>query len=234
MREVCEHAERVNEIFRTSQIITACYPPDTVEASSQVASETVSGPIALLRLLIVLARRGVLDQASEWRALPEGTAPSTSLTQVKQILSPAVVEKILPLALKRVAARRELGNIRLRANDWWHARAAYRPAAELAVCLREFDNVTNGRWASKIRGATKELVLNLGNAAEMSNRKKEYKTALGFASAAVEIGQNAPADEDVTRDLVEKNRRRVDLAKSQVTDCSTLGSTRLTNWLPIS
>lgn len=173
-------------------------------------------PTALLRLLIVMAKRGMLEQAAGWTSLPEGTAPSASLTQVKQILSLVVLDKILPLALKRVTARRELGSTRLSQSDWWHARSAYRPAAELAVCLLEFDKATGGRWASKIRGATRELVLCLGNAAEMSNRVKEYEPAYSYAPAAVEIGESAPPDEDVTRDLVEKNQRRATLAKSRV------------------
>lgn len=215
MRAVCEHAERANEIFRVPQWVSEL-EPDSIDAPSQVAGEPVTGPTALLRLLIVLARRGVLEQVPQWTSLPEATAPSTSLTQVKQILSPAVLDKILPLALKRVVARREIGNTRLRQNDWWHARSAYRPAAELAVCLTDFDKATNGRWLSKIQGATKELVLSLGNAAEMSNRVKEYETAYRFALAAYQVGQSAPASEDIAQSVLDKNQRRADLAKSYV------------------
>lgn len=76
--------------------------------------------------------------------------------------------------------------------------------------------ITNGRWLSKIQGATKELVLSLGNAAEMSNRVKEYETAYRFALAAYQIGQSAPASEDIAQSVLDKNQRRADLAKSYV------------------
>ena len=73
--------------------------------------------------------------------------------------------------------------------------------------------VTTGKYSEAIRGARKELVLCLGNAAEMAKRKSMHGDALRLAAAAVHYANNAIQDEGITSDLVAKNERRLAEAK---------------------
>jgi len=160
--------------------------------------------------------RGTLEKAQTWDALPAGCEPSTSLAQVKQITSPAVVKKLLSLSVKRVAARRELGLSRTVAGDPYHTRSAYVPAAELASILLQFDEATNSTYSENIRGARKELVLCLNLAAEESLKLQEYEAALGFSLGVVEAIEGATPTDGTPSDMLSKNKRRIADAKRRV------------------
>lgn len=185
------------------------------DAQSQVPESAISGPTALMRLLTVLASRGVLEEVASWTALPEVCQHGVDLAQVQQIMSEPVIKKLLPLVLKRVTTQRENARRHI-PKEPYVARSDYRHGAELAATLVSFDIATRGRWKASVRGARKELVLCLGNAAEMSNRVRDYKAALGFAVAAQAVLQQAPRDEGIPADVGQKNARRIATARSNV------------------
>lgn len=215
-RELHEHMEWIAGLFRTPMCISDEDYGAGVDAQSQIPAAVISAPIALLRLLTVLARRGTLDACAAWTALPDGAAPDTDLGQVQQIASAPVVRKTLGLALKRVAAMREKAKKHV-ANAPFRARFDYRTTAELAAAVVALDDATQGRWRSKVRGVRKELVLCLGNAAEMSNRLRDYKAALSFALAAEHVCRNMPeGEEPIPEDTLSKNARRLERARSNI------------------
>ncbi len=208
-------AERIVEICRSPLSIVST--GGIVEPPGQVPNESTIGPIAFLSLLIQVAKRGLFDQIQSWTQLPAGADPSASLRQVKQMSSPDIVKRMLTLASKRVVARNDQGRGRVQSGeDSFYCHAAYLPAVELAAALVVFDEATDGRWSSSVRGARKDLVLNLGNVAEMSIRAKNFESALGFALEACSRWQSAPSSEAIPRSTLEKNERRVAEARRRI------------------
>ncbi|THH26298.1 hypothetical protein EUX98_g7891 [Antrodiella citrinella] len=210
------HIEREEEICRSPPSVS---DRPEIEPMGQVPHELIMGPIALLRLLLRLAQRGLLEEAQTWNELPMGCEPSTSLVQVKQITSPAVLKKLLSLSVKRVTARRTLGLERARRGDHrhaWFARSAYVPAAELASILVQFDETTHSRYSDSIRGARKELVLCLDLAAGVSMRIQEYESALGFSLGEVTAIEDASLADEIPSDMLPKAKRRIADAKRQL------------------
>ena len=215
------HAEQVAGISR-SPLSRAhfedCNP--AIDPQCTIPELVIAAPIALLRLLAVLAERGLLEQIPTWNALPDTCAPTTSLAQVKQITSAPVISPLLPLVFKRIVTQRETSRRNVNSTPLV-ARDDYRIAAELAAALVAFDSAVDGKWRGSMRGAWKELVLSLGNAAEMSNRVDDFETALGFAIAAVNIIGRAPTDaEGVTPEIKQKNLRRLRTAREEVSALS--------------
>ncbi|KAL4246666.1 hypothetical protein ABKN59_008852 [Abortiporus biennis] len=158
LEDRCHFIEHHQEIYR-SPMWSAETNVD-VKAPSLIPHAEVMGPIAMIRLLTKMAQRNILEEARQFKKLPEGTPAGTNLRQVKQIVAPDVVKKLVLLSMKRLVARRELGRSRLQRQtdvDLAYVRASYLPAAELAAALIEFDEVTNKRWTKFIRGATREL-----------------------------------------------------------------------------
>lgn len=193
-----------------------CATVDNSDAPLQAPAASVGAPNALLRIFTVLAERGILEKIPTWRTLPVGCISGTNIQHIQQITSTAVIKKLLPLVAKRVAAHRDKTRKVVAEGCIFEARIRYRQAAELAASLIAFDSATEGQWTESIRGMHKELVLSLGNAAEMSNRHAEYKTALGFAEAANEVARAAPHAEGISADTVAKNARRAETARAHV------------------
>ncbi|KAH8103144.1 hypothetical protein BXZ70DRAFT_774710 [Cristinia sonorae] len=206
--------ERGEEVCRSPLYVVECELD--VDPTVQLPQETTIAPIALTRLLHRLAQRGILDQAQVWTALPPGCDPSTSLAQVKQITSPAVLQKLLSISVKRATARRELGLTREPKGDHWHTRFGYTPAAELASALVQFDESTGRKWTESVRGARKELALNLNLAAETSMKLKEYETAAAFFTGAVNAIEGASSVDSIPRDMLAKVKRRTAEAKRRI------------------
>ncbi|KAK7685473.1 hypothetical protein QCA50_011337 [Cerrena zonata] len=183
------------------------------EPSAHLPCTELIGPIALLRLLTRLAERGLIMQSQSWTQLPEGTSSSTTVQDIKQILEPTVLKKILAIAVKRISRFREYIRDRVQKGLYHTALINYIPLAELALSVLEFDRVTGGTFANATCGARKELVLCLGNAAEMAIRKGLNDDALRLAAAANFYGAGAPREEKIPVEVVEKNKRRLAEAK---------------------
>ena len=206
--------ERGEEIYRSTLWMLDCEIDE--EPPAQIPQEVVMGPVLMIRLLTRLVQRGLLERAQTWTALPEGCDQSTSLAQVKQITSSAVIKKLLTLSVKRVTARREIGLSRLPDGDHRYTRSSFPPGAELAHVLVQFDEATKGQFAESIRGARKELALCLDLAAEMSMKIRQYESALGFSLGAVAAVEICPRTEGIPTDLLSKNKRRITDAKRHV------------------
>lgn len=180
----CLYIERAMEIFRSP--MHTVFTLNKVDPPEQVADESVLGPTVLLSLLTHLASRGILENITKLNTLPKGTLTGTNLTEVKQIASYEGIRRILLLSVMRITARRERGHKRFREEELDFAGFAYSSAAELAAAVVSFNIASKGKYKDFARGAAKELILCLGNAAEMALGLGQYGKALPLAVGAVE------------------------------------------------
>ncbi|KAG1741487.1 uncharacterized protein EDB91DRAFT_1130708 [Suillus paluster] len=206
--------ERAKEIFRSPMYTVSL--GIQVDAPLQIADESVMGPTALARLLVVLAQRKAFDTIQGLKKAPNGLSTSTCLNHVQQITNPDVIHRFLKIALQRVKACMDKGRDRARKSDNDYARAAFTSAAELAAALVAFDTQTQGQYSKEVIGARKELALSLGNAAEMAIREKHWQQALYFGSGAVNVAENIPAVELLDATVMAKNKRRVEQARTAI------------------
>jgi len=140
-----------------------------------------------------------------------------SLSQLKQIISPAVIRKFISMSLKRAREIRDVhGRKQVQEGKLSDARWSYTCGSELSaaiVAFLESPEVATELKARSLDEAKKELVLCLGNAAEMSIRGEKYLEALKFASAAVAVGATCTG---ITEAITTKNRNRYETALNAV------------------
>ena len=183
----------------------------------QINEMVIEGPTSHIRLLISLAKRGILDEVARWTRLPPGVTITGGLTKLKRLVSEGEIKRSLLISLQILAERREKGNASFRDDkDLNEARFEYWSAAQLAAALVEFDEVTEGKYSRVVQGARKELVLNLGNAAEMSLGLQYFDRALVFAAKAVQVAGTCSGLDEVDQKVREKNERRVKRAEECV------------------
>ncbi|KIK41686.1 hypothetical protein CY34DRAFT_805777 [Suillus luteus UH-Slu-Lm8-n1] len=206
--------ERTEEIFRSPMYTVSLNMQ--VDAPLQIADESIIGPTALARLLVVLAQRKAFDTIQGLKKAPNGLSSSTCLNHVQQITNPDVIRRFLKIALQRVRASMDKGRERARKSDNDYAKAAFTSAAELSAALVAFDSHTQGQYSKEVLGARKELALALGNAAEMAIREKYWQQALYFGSGAVTAAENIPAGEHLDANIIAKNKRRVEQARMAI------------------
>ncbi|KAI6119216.1 hypothetical protein EV401DRAFT_1963372 [Pisolithus croceorrhizus] len=171
--------------------------------------ESILGPIALTRLLVVLAQRKALNGIQGLQKPPNGLSSSTCLNHVQHITNPDVIRRFLLIALERVKANTSVGRDRATEAQYDSALPAFTTSAELAVALVAFDTHTQGQYSNEIVGARRELVIALGNASEMALRQKVYLVALSFAYGAVSAAETIPDGEGLDPSIIEKNKRRI-------------------------
>ncbi|EIW74079.1 hypothetical protein CONPUDRAFT_113828 [Coniophora puteana RWD-64-598 SS2] len=216
MRDICDSMENGHEIFR-SPMWTISFA-DVADEPAEIAPESILGPTALVRLLVILAQRKALDGIQKLRKAPIGLSPSTSLRHIRQITHPEIVHRVVKMAQARLRARLDKGRQRVAVKkndaDWNFACAAFTSAAELAAALVALDVHTDGVYRVDIRGARKQLVIALGNAAQMTLNTRRYQRALHYALGAVSAAENIPGDEELDLEITEKNKRRINQAKS--------------------
>jgi hypothetical protein len=205
------YAERMEEIFRSPMYTMSLNM--RVDAPLQIADESIMGPTALARLLVVLAQRKAFDTIQGLKKAPNGLSSSTCLNHVQQITNPDVIRRFLKIALQRVKAAMDKGREHSRKSENDCARAAFTSAAELSAALVAFDSHTQGQYSKDVLGARKELALALGNAAEMAIREKRWQQALYFGSGAVNVAENIPPGEHLDANIIAKNKRRVEQAR---------------------
>ena len=211
---ITDHVERTAEIARIPT--WAAYTGTQVDSTLQVACQSILGPTAYLRLLIILARRRILDEIPNWTPdqVPEGLDPSTNLAQLRQTTDPAILKKLMGFITKRASMRREEGSVLFKKEDWDAARVQYTAASEALVALLSLEREGKGRWKGRLKGARSELVMNLGNASEMCARLNQGRATYAFAAAAVQFASTAPTYDPVKAELLEKNKRRADKVMS--------------------
>ncbi|EIW83537.1 hypothetical protein CONPUDRAFT_164456 [Coniophora puteana RWD-64-598 SS2] len=181
-----------------------------------VLEQTVLGPIALIRLLVVLAQRSALAGVQALRKAPPGLSPSTSLKQVKQITHPDIIRRAITISQERILAQIQRGRKQLlRGKDGGTINltgAMFASAAELALALIALDTYTDGAYTEEVRGVRKQLVIALGNAAQIALNLSQYQRALHFASGAVGAAEDISEDEGLDPAIIEKNKRRASQA----------------------
>ncbi|KAG1769351.1 hypothetical protein EDD22DRAFT_869015 [Suillus occidentalis] len=206
--------ERNEEVFRRPMYTISLNMQ--VDAPLQIADESIMGPTALARLLVVLAQRKAFDTIQGLKKAPNGLSSSTCLNHVQQITNPDVIRRFLKIALQRVKASMDKGRERARKSNNDYAKAAFTSAAELSAALVAFDSHTQGQYSKEVLGARKELALALGNAAEMAIREKHWQQALYFGSGAVNAAENIAAGEQLDVSVIAKNKRRVEQARNGI------------------
>ncbi|EIW83564.1 hypothetical protein CONPUDRAFT_142239 [Coniophora puteana RWD-64-598 SS2] len=185
--------------------------PDSVDSPFVVAPQCVLGPIALIRLFVVLAQRKALDSIQTLRKAPIGLSSSTSLAQIQVITHPDVIRRAIEISQVRILERLDTG--RDYAEDTKnYACVIFMSAAELAAAVVALDEHTEGRYMAEARGARKQLVIALGNASQMALKLEHYQKALRLADAAIGVAENIPAEENLNPEITEKNKRRASQA----------------------
>ncbi|EIW75378.1 hypothetical protein CONPUDRAFT_132279 [Coniophora puteana RWD-64-598 SS2] len=213
-RDMLDSLENRHEIFRPPTI----YFADVAKEPAVVGPESILGPTALVRLLVILAQRKALDGIQKLHKAPIGLSPSTSLDHIRQITHPEIIHRVITMAQARLRARLDKGRQRVAISktdaDYHYSCAAFTSAAELATALVSLDVHTDGAYREDIRGARKQLVISLGNAAQMTLNIRRYQRALHYALGAVSAAENIPEDEELDPEITEKNKRRIDQAHS--------------------
>lgn len=192
--------------------------------SSILYHEEFSGPIAFLRLILLLSERRLLSRIPFWSAIPphhgdtlQPGMKKPSLSQLKQITSPGVIRKFVSMALKKVKELREVhGRGEVQAGKLGDARWSYACGSELSaviVAFLESPEAGTELKSKSLDDAKRELVLCLGNAAEMSIRGKNHLEGLEFASAAVAIGAGCTG---LTEATMIKNKNRYETALNAI------------------
>jgi hypothetical protein len=215
--------ERNQEVTRKPLSATMDSPVDP-DYSSVLYREEFSGPIAFMRLMLLLSERHILSKIPSWSAIPsyhgdamEPGMKKPSLSQLKQITSPGVIRKFVSIALKRVKELREVhGRREVETGKVVDARWSYACGSELSAAIVAF--LESPEAATELKSkflddTKKELVLCLGNAAEMSIRGKKHLEGLKFASAAVAIGAGCPG---LTEATMTKNKNRYKTALNAI------------------
>ena len=192
------HAERTigDNDFR----LVACRGTDPV--SFTVGGESVLGPIALTRLLVVLAQRKALDAIQGLKKPPIGLSSCTSLHHVQQITHPVVIQRFLTIALRRMGESTARGRSRLMGGQHHLALVAFTCSAELAAALVAFDTQTEGQYSNYVRGARRELAIALFHISVTALKTKDYLETQNFALSAISAVENIPAVEGVDKNIV--------------------------------
>ncbi|EIW83539.1 hypothetical protein CONPUDRAFT_152556 [Coniophora puteana RWD-64-598 SS2] len=184
-----------------------------------ICSQAILGPIALIRLLVILAQRKAIAGIQALRKAPAGLSSSTSLEHIKQITHPEIIRRVITIAQERILGTIQGGRDHLKqgkegkeGGDINLTCSFFTSAAELALALIALDTHTDGAYTAEIRGARKQLVIALGNAAQMALKLGQHQRALHFASGAVSAAANIAEDEGLDPSITEKNKRRVDQA----------------------
>lgn len=215
--------ERTQEVARKPHWI-AVGNIDNPDYSSIRYREEFTGPITFLRLLLLLSERGLLSKIPFWSAIPshdgdamEPGVKKPSLSQLKQITSPAVIRKFVSMSLKKVKELREVhGRREVQEGKLGDARWSYACGSELSAAIAAFlesPGVATELKSKLLDDTKEELVLCLGNAAEVSIRGKKYLEGLKFASAAVAVGATCTW---LTETVTTKNKNRYETALNAV------------------
>lgn len=134
--------ERTQEVFRQPHWV-AVGNIDNPDYSSVLYREEFSGPIAFLRLLLLLSERGLLSKLPSWSAIPfcsgdaiEPSMKKPNLSQLQRITSPAVIPEFVSMSLKRVKELREVyGRIMVQEGKLGDARLSYACGSELSAVI---------------------------------------------------------------------------------------------------
>lgn len=203
-KEFLSHIERSRWICKCPEYPSNMDPDFLLN----IAQESVIGPTALTRLLIVLARRKTLDGIQRLNKAPAGLSSATSLHHVQQITHPDVIRRFLTIALQRVKECLDKGQCHMNTEQYTDAQAAFMAAAELAAALLEFDTHTRGQYNDKVKIMRRDVLSALSDASDMALRRSCHQQALAFALGANTIAENIP-NEGLDTKIREKIKCRI-------------------------
>lgn len=183
-----------------------------------IVGQRILGPIALVRLLAVLAQRNALSGIQTLRKAPQGLSASTSLEHIQQITHPDIIRRIIKVSHLRMNERMRKGS-KYSTNeegceDFPYACVAFQSVAELAAALLALDMYTGGVYTDAIRDSRKQLVVALGNASQMALNLRRYEQALGLARRSVNEAEKASVEENIEPSITEKNKCRMNQANA--------------------
>ena len=159
--------------------------PDSPKALFKIGGESTLGPLAFARILVVLAQRKALDTIQGLKKPPSGLSLCTSLQHVQHTTHPAIIQRLLTIALKRVMACTAEGRMKFTQNRYSFAQISFTCSAELAAALGALDMHTEGQYSNHVRGARKELVIALSNASLMALKQKLCLEVPSFGLGAI-------------------------------------------------
>lgn len=214
--EAAEAIERTSVAYHNASKSDRTMVTGKEDLVLQINDEVITGPICHIHMLVALAKRGLLQKVHQWATEPKGLTVG-GLAKLKRLISEAEIRRSVTLAVKRLGERKEMGNKAYRERRrLQEARVEFWCAAQLAAALIDFDKVSEGKYAGLIAGTKKALVLNLGNAAEMSLGQEYFDRALVFASSALKIAEGCQGKDAVETTVLEKNERRVRRAEEGI------------------
>lgn len=131
---------------------------------------------------------------------------------MQQITNPDDTRRFQKVALQRVKGGAGEGRRRIRDSDNSYSKAGFTSAATLVT----FDSHTQGQHSKEVQEVRKELVVALGNAAEMAIRDQLWQQALYFGSGAAGVAEDIPASEQLDSSVRGKNKRRIERARAAI------------------
>ncbi|EIW74497.1 hypothetical protein CONPUDRAFT_113510 [Coniophora puteana RWD-64-598 SS2] len=217
-KELLASLEHEEEVFAHPHEVASGHTP--TEDPFAVAPQRVLGPTTLIRLLTILAQRKALTGIQTLRKPPNGLSSSTSLSHIQLITHPDVIRRAIKISQRRILDRIDRGRKRQASGkddpSLSSACSIFTSAGELAAALLALDEHTEKIYSAEIRGARKQLVITLGNAAQMMLNLRHYQRAYHLAICAVNAAEGIPANENLDPEVVEKNKRRVDQASAEL------------------
>lgn len=224
LNDFFQSLERADRVSRKPFWVVVGVNPIGADYSLVLYEEEYSGPIAFLRLILLLSERGLLSKIPSWSSIPsyygDAVEPGIrrpTLPQMKHLTSPTVIQRFVSTSLKRVTELREVhGRKDVEGGNLNDARSHYACGSELSAAVVAFLESPEAETELKsefLDEAKKELVLCLGNGAEALIRATKHLEALKFASAAVAIGARCPG---LTEAVMTKNKNRYNTAMNAV------------------
>ncbi|EIW74173.1 hypothetical protein CONPUDRAFT_78145 [Coniophora puteana RWD-64-598 SS2] len=156
-----------------------------------VGPESMLGPTAYARLLVVLAQRNALKAVQSLQKPPPGLSPTTSVEQLRQITHPDVIARFLNIAIFRVQSAMKNAE-KVSEEDDPNAKVqaglVFAGAAELAAAMVAFDDLTGGEYAAEEASAARHyLSMALRHISEAATKARRYRRAYSYLVAAVAV-----------------------------------------------
>ncbi|EIW74171.1 hypothetical protein CONPUDRAFT_78143 [Coniophora puteana RWD-64-598 SS2] len=180
-----------------------------------VAPETLQGPVAFARLLVVLAQRNALDSTQMLQKAPADLSTATSLAQIKHTTHPDIITRFFHVSFFRLDEALKRGRTLMKDLDRTgkpDSGLLFASAAELAAAMVTFDDCTGGAYTSEaLSGARFMLALLLSFVTEVAMKRHRYRRAYFCSLAAVSAAESIPPDNNPpdgwAEDLVELKRQ---------------------------
>ncbi|EIW74188.1 hypothetical protein CONPUDRAFT_170212 [Coniophora puteana RWD-64-598 SS2] len=178
-----------------------------------LVTETMLGPTAYARLLVVLAQRNALKSVQSLQKPPTGLSPTTSLAQLRQITHPDVISRFLNIAIFRVQSAMEKAEKVVQV-DMIGGGLVFEGTAELAAAMVAFDDITGGEYATEEASAARHyLSMALQHISGIATKLEKYRRAYLYLAAAVAVADTIKEPRAGWTDFAVKLKRQLRQAK---------------------